>query len=86
MPQASSSTEHTVTTVLPHPIFQDKSRISCFFRQGRLLAKQHEQGKVRARRMRDLLHSRIVGGSRPHGWFAAPTEAKLLSMLQPREN
>lgn len=29
----------------------------------------------------DLLHSRIPGGSRPQGWFAAPTAAKQQSVL-----
>lgn len=76
-----------VTDVLPCPTYWDKRETSCFLRQGRLLAKQQEQGKVRVTWMQgNLLHSRIAGGSRPQGQFAAPRAAKQLCAAQPREN
>lgn len=79
--------ESRVTCVPPHPTSRDERGTSCFLRQGRLLAEQQEQGKVRVTQAQgNILHSRIAGGSRPQEQFAALTAAKQLCAAQPREN
>lgn len=40
--------ESRVTCVPPHPTSRDERGTSCFLRQGRLLAEQQEQGKVKS--------------------------------------
>ncbi|PKU47610.1 hypothetical protein llap_2076 [Limosa lapponica baueri] len=81
MPHASSSTEHDQRCPATSYFLGQEQNLS--IPQARqAFGKEQEWGEVRVTRMPgDLLHSKITGGSRPQGCFAAPTAAKQLSVL-----